>query len=213
MIDAAVGVLARTALVGFDCRRLERLWLHCGDKLLARLRGGSKWLGIALISYSILPSQFNNALVRQASFQGVEIGRALIVDLAVTLAVAEDQVLARPRYPYVEEARLAAFVRGLPAALGRQHTGGCLHWTRARLHREAPLHQSGHVDDWKLQPLAGVCGHDANDVRRTLRALFVGALAIAILPQQYQQAEIVEEALCALFQPYSLLILAACFGG
>src|SRR5581483_922275 len=114
--------------------------------------------------------------------------------LAVALAVAQNELVARACSTDVEEARLAACVGGVPVPLCRQHAHRRRRGIVAFLQGEAALAEAWQVDDGKFQALAGVDGHDAQHLRRallSLSALF--APALALLAQTEQDLEVFEE--------------------
>src|SRR5437660_6207919 len=73
-IDGAVGILARTALIGFDCARAQRFRLHGLNKLFPRTRGNSFSLVVCCLRWDSesggfsFPSQERNTFSRDSRF-------------------------------------------------------------------------------------------------------------------------------------------------
>src|SRR5579875_2185861 len=123
-VDAAIGILARAALISFNVRNTQHGGLHKLDKMLAWLRGGDQVIssiGQIAIFIPAAPFQMRYTFPRQSGQQRVYIGRAFVVAFAVARAIAQDERIAGAGYADVEQARLSAFVRCLTLAALWKH--------------------------------------------------------------------------------------------
>ena len=91
---------------------------------------------------------------------------------AVAFAIAQHQVVAGTCDSDIKEAGFAALVGRFAFTAGRYHSHRRGRGIGMRLQGKIALDQAGQVDNGKFQSLAGVDGHDADDIRLLLAIFF-----------------------------------------